>query len=57
MAFALSLALHDPAVQGVARPVGGWAPIILLLAAVAVGTVHEAGGGPRYWRGPLPVPA
>lgn len=57
MAFALSLALHDPTVQGVARPVGGWAPIILLLAAVAVGTVHEAGGGPRYWRGRLPVPA
>lgn len=26
-------------------------------AAVAVGTVHEAGGGPRYWRGRLPVPA
>ena len=57
VAFALSLALHDPAVQGVARPVGGWAPIVLLLAAVAVGTVHEAGGGPRYWRGRLPVPA
>jgi hypothetical protein len=33
------------------------APIVLLLAVAAVGTIHEATGGPRYWRGWLPVPA
>jgi hypothetical protein len=55
VAFGLSLALQDPAVQGVARVVGGWTPIVLLLGLIAVGVVHEATGGPRHWRRRLPA--
>jgi hypothetical protein len=50
VAARLSLALSDQDVQGVTRRVGGWTPIVLLLALAAVGTVHELTGGPKHWR-------
>jgi hypothetical protein len=57
VAFALSLALQDDDVAGVARHVGGYAPLVLLGAVAVVGTVHELTGGPRHWRRLHPVPA
>ncbi len=55
--FGLGTALQDPDVAGAARHVGGWAPLVLLLAAGAVGAAHEATGGPRHWRRLHPVAA
>jgi hypothetical protein len=48
--FGLSAALQDDDVTGPARQVGGWAPLVLLVAVAAVGTVQELTGGPRHWR-------
>lgn len=50
VAFGLSLALQDGDVTGAARHVGGWTPLVLLLAVAVVGTAHELSGGPRHWR-------
>jgi hypothetical protein len=50
VAFGLATALQDDDVIGIARQVGGWAPLVLLVAVAVVGTVHELTGGPRHWR-------
>jgi hypothetical protein len=57
VAFGLATALQDPDVAGAARHVGGWAPIVLLLAVVAVGIAHEVTGAARHWRRLHPVAA
>jgi len=49
-AFGVSNALQDDDVTGFARHLGGWAPLVLLVAVAVVGTVHELTGGPRHWR-------
>jgi hypothetical protein len=49
-AFGLATALQDDDVTGLARDVGGWTPVVLLVAVAVVGTVHELTGGPRHWR-------
>jgi hypothetical protein len=51
-AFALSLALQEPDVDGVLRRVGGWLPAATLVLLLAVGKVHEW-SGPRHWRSRL----
>jgi hypothetical protein len=48
--FGLAIALQDDDVTGPARQLGGWAPLVLLVAVAVVGTVHELSGGPRHWR-------
>ncbi len=49
-AFGVATALQDDDVTGLARHVGGFAPLVLLTAVAGVGTAHELTGGARHWR-------
>jgi hypothetical protein len=48
--WALSMALIEPDVAGVARLVGGAYPLVMLLGIAVVGVAHEATRGARCWR-------
>lgn len=57
VAYVLALALAEPDVDGPLRRVAGLTPIVLLLAIIVVGAVHELTGAPRYWQRRLPAEA